>query len=372
MTIIPLIDLEFNTTNIPADTTPLWDIDAGYLANTTRRVDNKLYTNYQQIFPLCEYVYNNTDPLNPHYTTVANTELPVVDNTAVACTQNTTIVYLVEEDIYRQYTAVSTNVDFTTVNIATDGNFTTVTDYRHDIFNPVTDSAKWFDEGFTNKYKLLDTSLSSQTSITGDMEMSFIVNKIDSVYLFRLYGTSVTITVTQIDTATVLFDETITLTDKNSGGTHWGYYFNDFTFSGKTFAEVPLNFNMLVEITIANRDGESKCGMVGIGKSESLGATLYGSGAGIIDFSKKETNDFGETFLTQRDFKATNNLTVDVLAGRTDPVIERLTELRAIPIIYKGSDIYTSSIIFGIYNSWDVIFSNQSRTRLNINLESLT
>ena len=379
MTIIPLKDLSFNATNIPEDTTPLWDAEAGYAKETIRKIGTNLYKNFLAIDPLCTYIHDDTDPLVGEITYITATDVEV-DSTAVICVLDETIVYDKGTDLYYVFDNASGTinngdgtytVNFTTQDPASPVNFTSVTGYRRDVNNPVTSSNIWFDLGKTNKYKMLDQSLGSQTIVNGDMEMSFIVNKINSVHLFRLYGSAVTITVTQIDTSTVLYDNTIDLTSKNSGGTFWGYFFNDFTYITKLSTDVPLNFNMLVEITITALDGTSKCGLVGIGKSEIFGGSLYGSGVGMIDFSKKETNDFGETFIVERDFKSTNNLVVDVLAGQTDSVVNRLQELRATPIIYKGSD-YTSTIIYGVYNDWDVVFSTPTITRLNINLESLT
>lgn len=379
MTIIPLKDLTFNTTNIPDDTTPLWDAEVGYAKETTRKIGTNLYKNFLAIDPLCTYIYDDTDPLAGEVTCYA-VDGVTVDSTAVICVLDDTIVYNKGTDLYYVFDNTSGTIDngdgTFTVNFSTQDpvapvNFTAVTGYRKDVNNPLTSSDIWFDLGRTNKYKMLDQSLGSQTVVDGDMEMSFIISKINSVHLFRLYGSAVTIKVTQIDTSTILYDNTIDLTSKNSGGTFWGYFFNDFTYITKLSTDVPLNFNLLVEITITALEGVSKCGLVGIGKSEILGGTLYGSGTGMIDFSKKETNEFGETYLLERDFKETNNLIVDVLSSQTDSVVGRLQELRATPIIYKGSD-YTSTIIYGVYNDWDIVFSTPTTTRLNINLESLT
>ena len=373
MRVIPTKDLQFNTTNIPYSTVPLWDAEAGYALGTIRRLDNKLYEAIGNIDILATYYYDNTDPLNEHST------YRIVDNvamtpTSVPCIQNETVIYVkgtANNEItntYYVYNSVDANVDFTSVDISNPSNFTVVTGYRNTIDMPEVGSIVWKDLGYTNKYKLLDDSLTSQTVVDGNMEMSFITTKIDSIYLFRLIGTSVNVTVTQIDTDTEICNQTTSLISKNSGGTFRGYFFNDFTFVTKFFSEVPINFNVRIDITIFGTT--TKCGLVGIGRSDDFGATLYGAKVGMLDFSKKETNTNGESYFVEGNYKPTNSLTIDLPSNRTDYIVEQLQGLRAKPVIWKGSD-YTSTIIFGIFNDWTVVFSTPTITRININLESL-
>ena len=379
MKVIPTKQLTFNSTNIPDDTTPQWDIEAGYPIDTIRQHNNKLYKAYGAILPLCDYYHDDTDPLVGEVTYITATDVEV-DSTAVICVLDETIVYDKGTNKYYIFDNASgaTNngdgthtVNFSTQDPVTPVNFTEVTGYRNTKDIPEVGSLVWEDLGYTNKYKLIDDSLTSQTVVDGNMEMSFITTKIDSIYLFRIIGTSVNITVTQIDTNTEIYNQTTSLISKNSGSTFRGYFFNDFTYVTKMFNETPINFNIRVNITITALSGsDTKCGLVAIGRSADFGATLYGAKVGMLDFSKKETNTNGESYFVEGNYKPTNSLTIDLPSNRTDYIVQQLQELRAKPVIWKGSD-YGSTIIFGIYNDWSVVISTPTITRISINLESL-
>jgi len=370
MTLVPLKQLEFLSTNIPDDTTPQWDIEAGYATDTTRQLNNKLYQALGTIYPLCEYIYDNTDPLRPHYTVTAIDGMQVVDATAVPCVQYETIVYVVDNDTYYQYDKADATVDFTVEDLAAPANFTIITGYRHDIYHPETTPLKWKDLGYVNKYKILDSSLSSQTEVSGDMTMSFLASKVDQVYFFNVYANSITVIVTELANNTEIFNETKQLYFKN-GGTWFSYFFNDFIVKTKEYFSGFISFDVRIDITIEAINGTSKCGLVGIGRSEWIGGTLYGARIGMQDFSKKETNGSGETYIEKGNYKATNSLTIDVPIGLTDQVTNRLTELRATPIIFSGTDDFDSTKIFGIYNDFEAVISTPTITKLSLELESL-
>jgi len=375
MKMTPLKSLTYNSTNLADDTTPQWNNTADYSATTIRQLDDKLYSPYNNLPPLCEYIYDNTDILKPHHTMTAVDGLEVADNTAVYCIQNITVVYVVENNTYYLYNSATGDVDFTIEDISSPSNFTAldaaVTPYRYLVYKPDETPLIWEYLGYTNKYKCLDSSLASVTEFNGDMEMSFIVDKVDKIYMFNLYASEVTVTVTDLDTGSIVSSETVSTYSKN-GGSWFNYFFNDFVYVSKGSGDVPIGYNTQIDIIIKGIGGLSKVGLVAIGKTEFFGGTLYGAGVGIIDFSEKKVNSVGETYLKQGNFKETNNLTVDVQSGLTDRAIELLTKYRSIPVVFEGTEEYKSTVVFGIYNKFSTLLSTPSYSKLSIDIESLT
>lgn len=367
--LIRLKDLTYNTTNLTDDVTPQWSNTAGYSLDTQRQLNNKLYKALDLIDPLCTYIYDNTDPLNPHYTVTAVDDAEVADNTSVSCTSGATVVYVVDNSTF--YIAQTTgNLDFTNEDIEAPQNFTTATGYRYLKYNPEDTPLKWEDLGYTNKYKCLDQSLNSQTVLDSNIEMSFIVTKVDEIHLFNVVGESVDVVVTRTSDSVEIYNENLPLIDKN-GGTFYNWVFNDFVYTTGVHEQVSIAFEVEVDITINAVNNEAKIGLVAIGKGDELGGTLYGSSAGIMDFSKKITNETtGEIYLEKGNYKATNNLTVDIEAGRDDYVKDLLTEYRSTPVVFTSSG-KKSLTIFGVYNNFDVVFSTPTLSRLTIDLESL-
>jgi len=379
MKIVPLKQLAFNTTNIPDDTTPQWNQEVGYSKDTIRQLNNKLYKNYATINPLCDYIHDDSDILRPNYVTTVD-GVAVADNTAVECVLDETVVYNKDNNTYYLFdnhsgcTLVSGDtylVNFTTQDHASPVNFTTIDNYRHDIYNPETTPLIWEDLGYTNKYKMLDQSLGSQTVFDGDMEMSFLTTKVDSIYLINVLAEKVDIIVTELSGNTEVYNETITLVDKNSLSTWYGYFFNEFTFKTKINEDLPIGYEIRIDIKIYGIGGVSKCGLVGVGRGQYIGGTLYGANIGIIDYSTKETNSAGEDYFQFGNYKSTNNITIDVPSGSTDSVCRLLNDYRATPVIFEGSDIYQQTIIFGIYNKYDMLISTPSISKLSLDLQSL-
>lgn len=376
MNITPLVDLTYNSTNLAEDTTPAWSATSGYAVDTIRQYNNHLYQALGAINPLCEYVHDDNDPLKPHHTYDTLTQTTQT-NTAVRCELNVTVVYNKDNNKYYIFDNASGAtldtgnfyfVDFTTQDPETPVNFTEVLNYRYEVYNPETTPLKWLDLGFTNKYKCLDKSLSSQTENAGDITMSFVVQKIDSIYLFRVQADSITIKVTDTDSSTVIYEETTPMIVKN-GATWYDYFFTEYSVKTKLVSPVPLSFNALVEITLSSTT-TAKVGLVGIGRSNYVGGTLYGSSMGIIDFSTNVTNDSGETYVQQGNYKLRNSLNVDVPTGLTDTVFNKLVEYRAIPVVFEN-DEFDNLVLYGIYKNFELVVSTPTISKMSIQLESL-
>ena len=379
MNITPLTDLIYETTNLSEDSTPNWSATAGYAVDTIRQLNKKLYQSLGVIGALCEYVHDDSDPLRTHYTYVALTDTEVIDNTAVSCQLNVTVVY--DKDSAAYYLFDKTvgctdlgggywSVNFTTQLVDSPVNFSeTAVPHSHEVYNPEETPIKWLDMGYTNKYKCLDQSLSSQTIKFGDLSMSFIQNKVNEIYFLNVSASEISVVVTTTDTLTEIYNETIVMYDKN-GGTFFNWVFSDFIYKKKLALEMPSAFEVKIDITIKALDGFARVGLVGIGRTNYIGATLYGAGIGMLDFSKKAVNTNGETYLEVGNYKATNNLTVDVPSGLTDQVVQLLTDYRSIPVVFK-TDEFDSLVIFGVYNKFDILISTPTISKLSIDLESL-
>jgi len=368
MKIIPLSDITIDSSNIPADTTTLWDITAGYAVDITRRYGNKLYTSAGTINPICDYVYDDTDPDNADYTYNAET-LTQVDETVVPCVQNDTIVYDKADTAFYQYTGASGNVDFTNIDFSASGSWIVATDYRFTQEFP-DDSLFWFDEGFINEFKMLDSSLSTQTENSGDIILSFQIFKNDTLSFLNLDNiSSIDLTVTNNSDSVILYDDTINTQTRIVNG-WFDYFFSSFSFKKNVILEIPISYGATVDVTLYGVD--TKIGLLASGRSEDKGLTQYGARIGLNDFSKKEADEDGNFYIEEGKYQRTNDLQVRVNFDNIDDVVERLDELRATPCIYSGADMLSSTKIFGFYRDYSLLVNTPKLSILNIEIESLT
>lgn len=369
MKIVPLQELTITSSNIPADTTTLWNIDSGYSLGNIRKYNDKLYEALGIIDPLCQYIYDNSDVAIPHMTTVANTMTEVGDNTVVPCTQNTTVTYDKVDNAYYLYTAVTGNVDFTNTDFSTDANWSVQTNYRHEINYP-DNSILWFDNGYINEKRMLDTSTSSQTSHSSDIDISFTQTRINTIMFMNLDSTTtVRVVETEDNGAGAIIGDNTYETQTRKVSNLWEYFFNPFFRKKNIVVDVTLGVNIKYDITFA---GTPSIGLVGAGLSEFLGGTKYGAKIGMTDYSKKITDSNGDWFLQEGKFARTNDLTLEVDTGNVDFVSERLDDLRATPILYNGSDGFSSMKVFGVYKDYSCVVSLPSKSIMTLSIEALT
>ena len=105
-----------------------------------------------------------------------------------------------------------------------------------------------------------------------------------------------------------------------------------------------------------------------------LGLTQEGASAGIRDYSVKKVNDYGITTFVQRAFSKRMEATTYVNKGDVNFVQKMLTELRAVPIVWIGTqdDAYsTPLILFGYYRDFTVEISYPTFSLCRLEVEGL-
>jgi len=238
--------------------------------------------------------------------------------------------------------------------------------------NPTTDRLRWLDKGKVNSRRLTDNMISSQSEAPDMIEFTFSTLKGDIFALLNLKATKIWYRCSVDDT--VLKEETIYL-QKNKDRSWSDYFFNDKFFKESHITSVPMAFNMKVELKIYNEGSIAKCGHVLVGKSQELGATIWGMDIGLNDYSTISTNEDGLTYLEQKPYAKINSYEVQVPKGMEDFVFDTLTSLRATPTLFLGDEFtntYTSTIVFGFYNSFSLTLENTTANTYTIDIQSLT
>lgn len=205
---------------------------------------------------------------------------------------------------------------------------------------------KWEEISSTNRWRMFDAFGSTQSQKNDNIDVAITLSTpIDTIALIGLSGVSaIAITVNNaIGDAAV--DTVITVTNKT-----------DYIFSGfaQTFAGDSLNI-VLIGATPATLVKISK---LEIGNAFELGDINYGSTVGIIDYSLKKTDPWGNTTLTKRPF--TKRITAKLIINNAnlDVVNKRLSAFRATPVVWIGKDnLYTSLIVYGFYRDFDINIS---------------
>lgn len=245
--------------------------------------------------------------------------------------------------------------------------------------SPVDNTDLWLDLGPTNKWAMFDTYINTSTKLTtsvGTPELKAIVQPgvCNGVALLDIIGAS-SVSVIMKNGALTVFSQTQEL-DNTFISDWYMYYFEPFDVKTDVlFGPMPPYPNATIEVTVTPTSvgTEVQLGAAMFGNTVELGQLQYGATAGIIDYSKKETDEFGITTLVQRGYAKRATYTLNVDNSQIRRVFSTLAALRATPAVWIGVDdySYTPLTVFGKYNDFGINVSYPTFSSCSLEIEGL-
>lgn len=240
---------------------------------------------------------------------------------------------------------------------------------------PDTNPTWWIRKSATNPYRMFDTSVDSQTTETTSLTVVIATGMINSLALINMLGTTLVVTGRDGLAGPIVYTKTVDL-DGTIIVDWYEYFFEPYdNLSEVVFTDIPpySGMHLTIELTTGSGSPVSIGGCV-FGTTYTLGQTQYGASVGIKDYSVKEVDQFGNTQLLQRAFSRRMEATVFVDNGAFNRVYKLLSELRAIPCIYIGSqdDKFNPTIIYGYYRDFDTVIQYPTMSMCSIEIEGLS
>jgi hypothetical protein len=231
---------------------------------------------------------------------------------------------------------------------------------------------RWVDIGPTNKYAVLDEQVGTTTKATSPLTFKVKTGTCTSVALFGIKNAHTADVVVQngilgpvVYTKTVTLDATI-IND-------WFDYFFELSVPKPdlVITDIPPYFDAYVTVTLTGVSGATvECGVFLAGLNYDLGATQYGATAGITDYSRKDTDDFGNATFVRRAYSKRMNVKLTVDNTKLNKIQYVLAELRATPSAWLGASVpgFDPLTVYGFYKDFtiEVEYANQSRCDLEI------
>lgn len=238
--------------------------------------------------------------------------------------------------------------------------------------DPVTSTTNWAVLGATNRWKMFDDLVASQTENADSIIVEVDSGRCDSLALFGLDATEVTVELTydSVVISTVTYDLDL------DPSTSWSdYFFEDFFFREDFFTAFPIyTLTSSLKVTITNTGSTAKCGLMVIGRGTYLGQSQFGVTVGILSFSKKETNEFGQTYLAQGRHAKRMDIDITVRAGSVDIVHAGLTALDGLPAVWQGNNDltdYQSMLIYGFFREFSTTIPGPIMSSCTLEIEGL-
>jgi len=238
---------------------------------------------------------------------------------------------------------------------------------------PLTEVTWWIEVGATNRWRMFDESVSSLTSNPDSLDVEFVLaGRVDSVALLNINAATAQIVMTD-SVEGIVFDQTYSLTSSSSIGEWYSYFFepivrlSDFTELG-----LPPYADPTLRVTLTDAGNTVACGACVVGLSRDLGYTQYGMGLGIQDYSVKQQDDFGNYTILERAFNKQGKFSIWIKNPFVDEAQRLLSEYRATPVVYVGSEDFGSSVLYGFYKDFTTVISYPDFAVCDIEIEGLT
>jgi hypothetical protein len=242
----------------------------------------------------------------------------------------------------------------------------------------LTDTAWWLKIGSTNTWKVFDAKVGSQTERTGSIYYELDVGEIvEGIAFFNLDAISIDIVLTD-PTEGEVYNETIDLISTSNVFDGYSYCFAPFLVTkATTKTDIPPYGQATLEITInVESDTETaKCGEIVLGRVRNFGSTEFGAGFEIIDYSRKDVDDFGNFSVVKRAFSKRIPMDVVIDNAVIAYLKQTLEDFRATPVVCvptEATDLAGPFITYGYYRTAKTVVPYPNHSILTIEWEGLT
>lgn len=238
---------------------------------------------------------------------------------------------------------------------------------------PHTLTTHWAEVGPTNRWAAFDTSGGTFSYSSGaNIVFSFTMDRATSIALVELTARSVRIQATAPGYPNY-YDQTYNLGDRAVINNWYDYFTADsFLATELIITDIPAIPATTFTITIENNSNPLQVGNFIAGTNIEMGNTKYGAKIGIIDYSKKEVNEFGKATIVKRTFSKKMDVTLDVDNGIIDSVAARLNYLRSTPCLWVGANgAFESLTVYGFYRDYSVEIAYPTHSICSLQIEGL-
>lgn len=235
---------------------------------------------------------------------------------------------------------------------------------------PDVDAANWVRLGPTNRWAMLDGAVGTATQAIDTLTVVLRPGQVRGLALLDMDVESVRVTMTVGDA--VIYDTTVDPLATQEECDEWfGYFFE--TIQRRRVVTIndlpPFGEG---EITIALQGtGLISVGTLVVGAMYGLGNTLANPRIGIVDYSRKVTDEFGVTSVAQRAYSRRMSVEVLLPTSAVDVTSSRLARIRAQPVVWIGSDRLDGLVVYGFVKDWSIAIPGQVNSTCSLEIEGL-
>lgn len=247
---------------------------------------------------------------------------------------------------------------------------------RHDYSNLITTTgdqpdispSDWLPHGPSTVWAPFDDKTGTQATITDELTYTFTVTgRIDTIAFINIAAANINITIN--DGTSDVYDEDFNLVSTEEIYDWYTYFLEEATTRDRLYVSgLPAVLDPTITITLT---GDAVAvGLIVIGRAREVGETKAGGSIGIQDFSIKQQDGFGGYTFAPRGFNDQGDFSVSVPTAWVDGLRRVLSDIRATPTLFIGTEDYTSTYYYGIC-TWSISFDYYQRAVAKIEITGL-
>lgn len=229
----------------------------------------------------------------------------------------------------------------------------------------------WQSIGSVNSRRMFDIYLNTATSNADNLTVKLNLVRTSCVSLMNVSARQITANLRY--NGAIIWTETVDLFNNDSYS--WSdYFFNEHTYRNSYIAHFPMYLMSELELIITNPNNTAIVGLCFVGNAKELGKTLYTPKIGIRDYSRKNTDEWGNTYLVQGYSSQEISCDVFVPSANADNVWKTLNNIRATPAIFdfnNSNTNYESLVVYGWFDDFSINLQTTEAAALNINIKGL-
>jgi len=243
--------------------------------------------------------------------------------------------------------------------------------------NPVTQPLWWVEVGPTNRWAVFDNSVSTQTrqatNITYTLEPGVAINSLAVLNITDATQLNITVQSPSFGSPGIVYFDSIDLSLFSPIPDWYNFFFGIKQRPTQHIAlDIPGYTDAVFTIELIG-GSDLAVGVISIGQQQRFGRGIkLGARVGIQDYSRKETNEFGDVVLVQRAFAKRANFDLLIDKGEVDTLQNYLSVIRATPALWVGSTAYESTTLFGFYKNFEILINYPEHADCELEIEGLT
>jgi hypothetical protein len=238
---------------------------------------------------------------------------------------------------------------------------------------PDTSPTFWVLIGPDNTHAMFDDQVSTATTRSTPLTVVLATGLANAMALFGLVGTQAAITVTDGAGGPTVYSRTVNL-DGTFIFDWYQYFFEPYVqVEEVVLTDLPPYASARMTVSVSG-SGTVAIGQLVFGNQYELGDAEYGASLGIVDYSRKETDEFGTTTFVERAFSKRMNVRLMLDTVQVARVQQVLARVRAKPAVWVGvptDQLFRPLTVYGFFRDFNIDIAYQLKSYCSLEIEGL-